>query len=180
MRIERIEGRLHARLVAALRPKGEAGGARRFERVDHVQIVSPRLSPIFPGMHGRIGADETLFPTRWGTLAVVALQGLLIIRALVAEKLAKIGDAGTVQDQPIPEIVANLVTEMPQKGAVWFLLQRALCLAMHIVRLGDIDGDQSIVMTCEYTLGIPGTRILQELEREARAGDTVLRFDRQP
>ena len=51
------------------------------ERVDHVQVVRPGFGPVFPGMHGGVGADVRLRPVRGRALLVVALHRLVVVVA---------------------------------------------------------------------------------------------------
>src|SRR5580704_17306566 len=131
-------------------------------------------------MHGGIGADEVLLPTRGWAFAVVAFQRFLVVGALVAENLAKGVQLGAVRNQPIPKVMPNLMAKMPQKGAIGLLLQRTLLLAVHVIRFCNVDGDQSIVVSRQDALRIAIARILQELERKARALRGGLWLDRQP
>src|ERR1700732_1241315 len=117
-------------------------------------------------MHGGVGTDEILFPTSRWSCRIVPIQRLSIVRALVAEKLAEGVAPRAAGNQNVPEIVSNLVTEMTQQGAVRLLLQGALLLAMNVIRLGNVDGDQSVVVAGEHPFRIAVARILEELERE--------------
>src|SRR5450631_955626 len=105
-------------------------------------------------MHGGVGADETLLPVFGRTLGVMPVKRLLIVGTLVPEDFAEGIQLAAVGDQPIPEIVSYLMTEMSQKRAIGFFLERALLLAMHIVRLGNVDGNQSIVVPGQHAPGV--------------------------
>ena len=103
---------------------------------------------------------------RGRSLTVVPLERLLIVGALVAEDRRKASSCGPFENQPIPKIVSDLMAKMPQKSAVRLFLQRALLFAMHIVSFGNVDGDQPIVVSREYALGIAIRGVLQKLKRE--------------
>src|SRR5208337_5559740 len=76
--------------------------------------------------------------------------------------------------------MADFVAEMAQERAIGLLPQRALLLAMDVVRLGNVHGDQSIVVSREYALSIAIAGILQKLKCQSGTAITVLGCYRQP
>jgi len=100
------------------RPQRQAVAARGLQRLDHVKIVRPGLGEVFIGVHRGVLTDEALRPIHRRALLVVAVERLLVIRALVAKELAKALDARRFVDQPKLEVVADLVAEVTQHGAI--------------------------------------------------------------
>ncbi len=126
--------------------------ARRLERVDDVQIVGPGLGEILPRMGTRISADEAVHPVRRRTFAVVALERHGVVLRLVAEGLAKRVDPALLHDQAVPIIMADLVADMPHKRAVRLSHGLPSRLPLRVVGLGDVDGDEPVVMSREHPL----------------------------
>jgi len=62
---------------------------RGLQRVAHVEVVRAGLCPVFPGMSGRIAADETLVNGFGGGTCVVPLQRFAVVCAFVTEQPAK-------------------------------------------------------------------------------------------
>src|SRR3974390_2354879 len=81
------------------------------------------------------------------TASIVLLQRLLIILPLVSEQRAEFTDVGRVLDQVIPVIVRDLVAEMPEQRAVGLGHIVALPLALDVVGLSQIDGDDTAGVT---------------------------------
>src|ERR1700691_6569506 len=112
--VQRIQRRLHSRLIAALGPQRQARGAGRLECIDYVHVVRPGFRPVLPRMHGGIGADEIALPVRRRTVPIMSLQSHRVVGAFVAEGRAEGRKLRTGRDQPIPEVMADLMTEVPQ------------------------------------------------------------------
>ena len=174
-----IGRRLHARLIAALGPEREARCAGRLERIDHVHVVRPGLRPVLPGVHGGVRADEVTLPAQRRPVPVVPLERRLVIGPLVAEGGAESLQQGTVGNQTVPEVMADLVTEVPQKSAVRLFLQGAFLLPVDVVGLRDIEGDQSVVVTGQHSLRVAVGVILEEFEGESLRVILALRDHRQ-
>src|SRR5580692_2698611 len=98
--------------------------------------MGPYLRPVFPGVGAGIGTDEIVLPVRWWSLAVVPVQSLLVIDALITEQFPKGAVSRGVLHQAIPVVVADLVAEMAEQGPIRFVLPRALALPVHIVGFG--------------------------------------------
>ena len=152
------------------RPQAQACRARRFQGVHHVKQVRPGFRPILPRMHGRIRADEALFPIRGRSLVIVPVECLLVVRALISEELSERIQLLCLCNQTIPIIVTYLVSEVSEQGAIRLMLPRALLLAFDVVRFGDVDGDQSVVMAREDSTRITVSRVLEKFERQSRLG----------
>src|SRR5208283_2941944 len=97
--------------------------------------------------------------------------------ALVAEPLTKVVDERAVLDQSVPIVVADLVTEMTQEGAVRFVEPEPPPLTFHLIRLGHIQCDQPVSMPGEHRR-CSISRICQELKSEATFGLLKLALDR--
>src|ERR1700730_5101452 len=126
--------------------------------------MRPRFSPILPRVRGCVSADKLGLPIRRRTLLVVVLQGLLVIRALIAEQLAERFQARAALDQPVPIVMAYLVAKMPQQRPVLLVLKLPLLLPPVVVRLSDIDCNEPIVVSCEDAPAIATGGIRQKLE----------------
>ena len=77
------------RLVGSPRLQRDAARGGGLHRVDHVEVVRPRLGPVFERMGARVGADEPLLPVGRSAVGVVGLQGGVVVGAFVAERLPK-------------------------------------------------------------------------------------------
>ncbi len=86
-------------MVDALETAGAAGLALRPKRSDEPRMQPP-LDPLNPGYRD--------FDS------MMSLESRRVVGALVAEGRAAGLQQGTVRDQPIPEVMADLVTEVPQ------------------------------------------------------------------
>ena len=88
--------------------------------VHHVQVMRPGFRPVFPGVHAGVGADEVRLPVGGRACFIVVLQGLAVVGTLITEQRAAGVQPGAVGDQPVPVVMADLVAEMPEQGAVGF------------------------------------------------------------
>lgn len=103
-------------------------------------------------------------------ICIVAAQRLLVVRALVAEHGAiALQLWRVVADKAVPVVMAQLVAEMAEQGAVILAELRAHLLALRRIRLGDVERDQAIVMAGQDMLAAwPLTRhVGQEIEGDA-------------
>ncbi len=123
----RLEGRpsaglwrLAGRQSAGIQPvQGKIERTNHFERVGDVQVVREGLGPVLPGVARRIGGDVAGLPVRWRAIPVMTLQGILVVHRFVAEDISEaLQPAGIVANQPVPVIVAELVAEMAEQGAI--------------------------------------------------------------
>ncbi len=115
---QRIGGHLFAGTLGAGNAQRKSVALGGLERVDHVQVVRPGLRPVFPGMHGGVGADVRIRPVRGRALLVVALHRLVVVERVVAEELAKCAEQVAVPDEPVPVVVADLVPQVAEHGAI--------------------------------------------------------------
>src|SRR6266702_2811840 len=126
--------------------------------------MRPRFGPVLPWMTGGIGADERFLPIGRRPALIVALQGLLVIGALVAKQLAERLEARTVLDQAIPVVMADLMAKVTQQRPVLLVLQLPLLLPADIVGFGHVDRDEAVVVACQDPAAITARRILQKME----------------
>src|SRR5215207_8015510 len=97
-------------------------------------------------MRRRVGRNEALLPVGRRSCAVVALQGLAIVLPLIPEDgPAGIEMAANAHEQ-IPVVVADLMPEVAEQGAIRLAHGRAAPLALDIVGLAERDGDETLVM----------------------------------
>ncbi len=125
-------------------------GGSGFQGIDDVQVVSPRLGEVFPGMAARVAADVPFLPDGRWTVRVMGVESVATAGALIAENLVECAVPHPVGNELSPVAMPDLVAEMPQQGAVGFGEVAALALAFHWVGLGDIDCDQFAGMAGDH------------------------------
>jgi hypothetical protein len=72
----------------------------------------------------------------------VPLQRRLIVLALVTEQPPEVIDPRRIRHQTVPVIMRDFVAEMPKQGAIWLAHGFALALALGIVGLRHIEGNE--------------------------------------
>nr|GEZ30648.1 hypothetical protein [Tanacetum cinerariifolium] len=107
-------------------------------------VVRPGFGPVFPGVHGGVGADVMLLPVGRGTVLIMMVQGIGVAGAVVAEQVAEAVLPVGVGDQAIPIVMTHFMTEMPEQCAVGFVHLHAHLLTDGVVGFFDIEGDQAI------------------------------------
>ena len=100
--------------------------------------MGPCLGPVLPGVSAGVSGDERLRPVNLGDLLVMAMEHLAVVLPLVAEEPAKFIDLVGPLDQPVPEVVADLVPEVAQKRPVRFVHLKSPRLALGNVGLGYV------------------------------------------
>lgn len=121
----------------------EVGGG--FQQVHQVQVVGPGLGPVFPWVHGGVAADVVRGPVGGWAGGVVALQGLAVVGAFVAEQLAKLlQGGGIVREEQVPVKVAHFVPQVAEQGAVGLVQVGAPAGALGVVGFGDVEGDEAV------------------------------------
>ena len=121
------------------------------------------LGPVLGGMHGRVGRDVVALPARRARPAVVPVQRRLVVGVGVAEQFAaRARYSGDGADQPVEVVVPDLVAEVPEQRAVRLVHRDAQLLAVHVVALGEIEGDHAVVVAGEHLLVLAG----QQVERQ--------------
>src|SRR3954451_20351724 len=83
-------------------------------------------------------------PVAGGPLFVVVTQGFVVVEPFVTEDRPVLLDRGAVFDQPIPIVVAALVTHVPEQGSKWFAYHLTPAFAFDVVGFGDVDGDDAV------------------------------------
>src|SRR3954447_5743662 len=179
-RFVRVEADARRQLPVAvhLGPHLHAELASHLQSVDDVKIVRPGLGEIFPGMRGRVGRNVVLLPVRRGAFGIVTLQGLTVIGGIVAEHGAAFVQHAAVAHQHVPEIVPDLVAEMPEQRPVGLAHLQPAPLALDVVGLGQRDRDQAVVVAGQDLL--PALRIVgEEIEDQAMFGIVLPGLERQ-
>ena len=88
-----------------------------------------------------------------GPVLVVALRRPPRNRALVAEQLAEALRASCVsRDQPVPVVVADLVAQVAEHGAIALAHLLAHVLAKREVGLVDVERDDAVVVAGHHGL----------------------------
>jgi hypothetical protein len=91
----------------------------------------------------------------------VALQGVRVAAAFVAEQLAAPGQipvgAGAVLDQHVLVVVAYLVPEVAQHGSIRLAEPDPHRFPVHVERLDEIDGDDPVGVADYHALALAVT-----------------------
>ena len=172
VRLETVVQMRNRRLIA-VGADVDSVGARRLQRVDHVNIVCPGLCKILPWMRCRIGGDEGLLPIGRRTVLIMLLQRIFIILPLVAkDSPASIERLSIVPNQPIPVIMGQLMTKMTDERAVGFAHADAPSFALGVVGFSDIDCDEPAIMAGLHhlDLAVRLCDVAQELEGQSFLG----------
>src|SRR5262245_60351461 len=115
---------------------------RGLQRVDHMEIMCPGLRPVFPWVGAGIGADEAVLPICRRSARMMRLEARAVVVALVAEQVPERLVPRTALHQPCPIVVADLVAEVSEQGAVGLSHVLPSALALRVVGFGDVDRDQ--------------------------------------
>ena len=156
--------------------RGEAERRGRVDGVADVQVVREGLGPVLGGMHRRVGRDEVGLPPGRSALRVVPVQGRLVVGVGVAEQRLELGAVGPRPREHAEVVVPDLVAEVPEQGAVGLVHGDAQLLAVHVVALGEVEGDDAV--------GVAGRhRVLvarEQVEGQPTLGVGAPVGDRQP
>ncbi len=76
--------------------------------------MRPGLGPVLPGVSAGVSGDERIRPVNRRALFVVEIERLVVILTLVTEEPAKLIDLVGPVNQPVPEVMADLVPEVAQ------------------------------------------------------------------
>ena len=109
-----------------------------------MQVVGERLGPVLGRVHGRVGAYVALLPAIWRPLGVVALERGGVVLALIAEERAAAFPALLAGGEHGPVEVAHLVPEMTEQRPIGLAELLAHALAVRVVGLGEIQGDDAV------------------------------------
>lgn len=121
------------------------------QAINDLQVMSPGLGPVFPGMGGGISTDEGLRPIRGRGALIIGAEAGGIVLPFIAEALAK-GQAqgmipGEIRQETLPEVVRAFMPEMSEQGAAALAEGLAVDLPVGVVRFLEIDGDDAIQVT---------------------------------
>src|SRR5271166_4174057 len=130
--------------------------------------MGPCLRPVFPGVSAGVSRDERICPVDWRALLVMAFERLAVILPLVAEETAKLDNLIAPMDQPVPEVMSDLMSEMAQECPVRFVHLKSPRLALGIVGLGHVDSDNSVQVPgrCRDCPRHAGVEVGKEVERQ--------------
>jgi hypothetical protein len=103
----------------------------------------------------------------------VAIHRVLIVGIRIAEQPAELAQVIRRRpDQAVEEVVADLVPEVSQQSPVRLVHLDAHLFAVHIVALGEVNGDEAVVVAGKDTLGRAGQQIeCQPVLRVDMSGD---------
>jgi len=108
----------------------------------------------------------------------MALQGLAVIGRIVAEDSTACVELAARADQHIPEIMSDLVAEMPEQRPIGLAHLQPAPLALDAVGFGKRDRDQAVVMAGHDPLS--AVRIVgEEVEDQAVLGIVLPVLERQ-
>ena len=122
----------------------EAESRGGVDGVADVQVVGEGLGPVLGGMHRGVGGDVVLLPAGRRALRVVPVQRRLVVDVRIAEQLLEPLRVGRVSTSTIEVVVADLVPEVPEQGAVRLVHRHAQLLAVDVVALGEVEGDHAV------------------------------------
>ena len=113
---------------------------------------------------------------------MMAGDRLIIVLAFVAEEPSELVEQARVVDQPVPVVMANLVSEMTQECAVGLMHLKTSPFTLGVVSLRKVDRDHPIQMPSSDRgfIRSPGPGISEKIERQtphrvislARQGET--------
>ena len=89
---------------------------------------------------------------------------MAVVLAVVAEHRPASVEPAAVADQPVPEIVAGLVAEVAEQGAIGFVHGHTALLAVGVVGFGQRDGDEAVVMSRHDFGAVSLGQLRQEIE----------------
>jgi len=142
-------------------------------RVDdrhHIEIQREGLGEVLPRVHRGVGGHAVAMPVRGRAVVVVALERIPVGRIVVVAEQGAECRLTTPAHQQLPIIVADLVAEMPDQGAMGLLHVDAAALALGVVGLVQIDGDTAARVPREHALdrahGVPDIAVAHELRLE--------------
>ena len=106
----------------------------------------------------------------------MAVQRLLVVGVRVTEQFAEPRDVVDGRgDQPIKVVMADLVAEVSQQGAIRLVHLDPQLLTVHVVAFGEIDGDDTIFVPGHHLL----VRAGQQPESQPVVGVLIMTDDRQ-
>jgi hypothetical protein len=82
----------------------------------------------------------------------MALEGLSIILTFVAKGVPKGGETFLPDEESIPVVVTNFVSEMAEDGAGGLMKLQSALFAFVVIRLGNVDGYYPEFMACQHRL----------------------------
>lgn len=103
--------------------------------------MGPGLREILPSVSAGVAADVMLLPVGRRASRIMVTQTGLVVFTFIAEQPPEGTQPPAVANQPVPVIVANLVTKVGQQSAERLSHILSVALPRGIVRLGDVDGD---------------------------------------
>src|SRR5438876_4928365 len=123
-------------------------------------------------MHGRVRADEIGLPTGRRTFRVVTLQGFAVRRIVVISKDENESLLLLILNEHLPVVVADLVPELADHGAMCLAERNPGFLPFHGVGFANVDSDLAIDVTGVYAfdfarappLSVCGHRVVLEIE----------------
>ena len=119
-------------------------------------------------------------PIRRRVVAIVTFERGFIILAVVSERCPASLEPAAVPNQDIPVMVAHLVPEMPKQRPVGLIQLRPALLALGAVRLGQRNGDDTLVMPRHDLRERSLRRIGQKFESQAVTRVLGPGLERQP
>ena len=166
-----VEGGAGERLVIQVHFAGAHAEAQSgVDGVHHMQIMRPGFGPVFPGVHGGVGADAGVVPIRARAVLVVLVEGVGVTGAFVAEQVAKRWKPVAVGDQPIPIVMADFMAKVAEQGAVRFAHLHTDFFAVGVVGFLDVEGDQAVGMA-------GGRRVAFQVDADEVEGQAVVFVD---
>ena len=151
-----------------LRFECDAEVRHRPKCVDDMEEMGEGLCEVLPRMGCGVGTDMAVGPIGERAASIVAMYRLRIIGALVPEQRSEAILHVGPGNEPIPIIVADLMTEVTEKGPIRLPHFVSDALARHVIRFDHVQGDHPVGMPGEELrhVAVLRGRVVEEVEGE--------------
>src|SRR3954464_12123491 len=85
-----------------------------FKRVHDMEVMSPCLRKVLPGMGGGIGRNITFLPVYGRSLRIVALESIAVVHRVVAEYHPASLQLSAIVHQQVPIMMTHFMSEVRQ------------------------------------------------------------------
>src|SRR4051794_7951205 len=97
-----------------------------------------------------VRADETGLPAGRRSLRIASFGRAPVVLPLVAQELTIPRLARAPIDGPGPIVMPALVPKMSEQRAIRFVHLTTSHLAFDLIRLRDVDGDETLIVSCQH------------------------------
>jgi hypothetical protein len=117
-----------------------------------MEVVSPGLSEVFPGMRCGISRYKVLLPIGWCGLDIMPRKCSLIVLPVITEHSAASIEFASVAYQKVLIMVSDLVAEVTEQRAIGLVHLASPLFTLNVVGLHEGYGNDAIFMPV-ITLG---------------------------